>query len=396
MEPMTGARTLATESVRAAIVHEWLTIPGGSENVVLAILDLLQEAEIFTSVYDPAPWPAAITARPVHTSFLNRMPGARRHYTRLVPLMDLAMRRFDLDGFDLVVSSNHACAKNVRVPEGVPHICYCHTPMRYAWDPSFLAGERMGRLARVLAPAGSAWLRRVDRRRAQGPDVILANSSFVAERISASWGRESEVVHPPVDVERLLPIERDPGDAYLFFGRLVPYKRADLAVQACERLGRRLIVAGEGRDLDRVRSLASGRVEFLGHVPDAEVPRLLSRARALLFPGIEDFGIVPVEAQAAGVPVIAHGTGGVRDSVLDGETGVLYEPGTVAGLCAAIERFESLAFDESAIRGNAKRFSRERFTAEFGGVLARVDAGAATASRRPEAATPAPAGGATR
>jgi glycosyltransferase involved in cell wall biosynthesis len=180
------------------------------------------------------------------------------------------------------------------------------------------------------------------------------------------------VIHPPVDIEPLLRTERDPSDGYLFFGRLVPYKRADIAIKACERLGRRLIVAGGGRGLDRIRALAGPGIELLGHVPDTAVPRLLSRARALLFPGIEDFGIVPVEAQAAGVPVIANGVGGARDSVLDGETGLLYQPGTVEGLCEAIERFESMEFDEAAIRRNAMRFSADRFASEFGALLERL------------------------
>jgi glycosyltransferase involved in cell wall biosynthesis len=369
--PLSGD-ALSARFPRVAVVHEWLTIPGGSEKVVLAILKLLPHAELYTSVYDPEPWPPAITTRPVHTSFLDRVPGAHRHYTRLVPLMDLAMRSFDLSGYDLVVSSNHASAKNVRTPSGAPHICYCHTPMRYAWDGSFLEGERLGPIARSLAPAGTAWLRWVDRARAQSPDVLIANSTHVAARIRECWNRDSTVIHPPVDVERFLQVPRNPADAYLLFGRLVPYKRADIAISACERLGRTLVVAGDGRDLGRLRSMASSRIEFLGHIPDAEVPALFSRARALLFPGVEDFGLVPVEAQAAGVPVIAAGAGGVMDSIVDGETGVLYDPPTVDGLCAAIERFESLAVDEQVIRHNAIRFAPGRFTSEFMALLAEV------------------------
>lgn len=370
------AAHLSDRFPKAAVVHDWLTIPGGSEQVVLAILELLPGAELYTSVYDPGPWPPAITTRPVHPSFLDRLPGAHRHYTKLVPLMDLAMRSFDLRGYDLVISSNHASAKNVRTPPGAAHVCYCHTPMRYAWNAAFLEEERLGPVARALAPTGTAWLRSIDRRRAQGPDTIVAGSTFVAERIRANWHRDSRVIHPPVDVEGLLSVERDPSDAYLFFGRMVPYKRADQAVAACARLGRRLIVAGEGRDLERVRALAGSAadVEFLGYVPDEQLPELFSRARALLFPGVEDFGIVPVEAQAAGVPVIANATGGARDTVIDGETGLLYAPGTVDGLCDAIVRFEALAFDEQAIRRNALRFSPELFATAFGEVL--LEAGA--------------------
>jgi glycosyltransferase involved in cell wall biosynthesis len=354
---------------RVAITHEWLTIPGGSEKVVMAILELLPHAELFTTIYDPSPWPPIITRRRVHTSFLNRLPGARAHYMRFLPLMDLAWRAFDLRGFDLVISSNHASAKNVRVPAGVPHVCYCHTPMRYAWDRSFLEGEEIGPLMRRIAPLATAWLRRVDRKRAAGPDVFVANSTFVATRIRAAYGREATVIHPPVDVEAFLGNARDPGDAYLVFGRVVPYKRVGTAVEACERLGRPLLVAGGGRDLAHVRGLGGRHTTFLGHVSDADVTRLFAQARGLLFPGLEDFGIVPVEAQAAGLPVVAFGEGGARDSVLDGETGVLYTPGTVPALCDAIERFETRRFDDAALRANARQFSTETFASAFSDLL---------------------------
>ncbi len=334
-----------------------------------AILDLFPDAELFTSIYDPEPWPATITDRVVHTSWLDRVPGAQRHYQHLLPLMDTAFRRFDFSGFDLVISSNHACAKNVRTSSGTTHVCYCHTPMRYAWDPSFLQDEALGPIARTVAPMATAWLRHVDRKRASGPDVFVANSRFVASRIWSAYHRLSEVVHPPVAVEPLLQTVRDAGDAYLVFGRVVPYKHVDLAVQACERLGRRLWVAGTGRDLDRVRALAGRHTEFLGYVAEADVPRLFASARALLFPGLEDFGMVPVEAQAAGLPVIAYGAGGVQDSVLDGETGVLYEPGTVDGLCEAILRFEALTLHDQTLRENARRFAPDQFARAFEAVL---------------------------
>jgi glycosyltransferase involved in cell wall biosynthesis len=369
-----SSQTLRSRFPRVAVVHEWLTIPGGSEKVVMAILDLLPHAELFTTIYNPAPWPPIITDRPVHASFLNRLPGADKNYQRLLPLMDTAFRRFDLSGFDLVISSNHASAKNVRTPAGVPHVCYCHTPMRYAWDPSFLDGESLGSIERRLAPLGTAWLRRVDRKRGAEPDVFVANSSFVASRIKASYGRESRVIHPPVEVEELLQAPREPGSAYLVFGRVVPYKKVDIAVQACERLGRRLLVAGTGRDLERVKQLGGSHTEFLGHVPDAEVPGLFASSRALLFHGLEDFGMVPVEAQAAGLPVIAYGEGGARDSVIDGETGALYAPDSVQGLCDAIERFEGLTLDEHALRSNAQRFSPEQFASAFAELLLELPA----------------------
>jgi glycosyltransferase involved in cell wall biosynthesis len=368
------AGALAGRFPRVAVSHEWLTVPGGSEKVVLALLEILPQAELFVSVYDPAPWPALITQRPVHASFLNRVPGAGTHYAKLLPLMDRAFRSFDLRGFDLIVSSNHACAKNVRTPPGAVHVCYCHTPMRYVWEPSFLLGERLGPLGRLAFRASLPSLRRADLRGARQPGAFLANSTVVAERIALRYGRSSEVVHPPVDVARFLGHPRAaPSDApYLVFGRVVPYKRADLAVAACERLGRPIVVAGEGRGMERVRAVAGPNTTFLGRVPDGELATLFARSRALLFPGEEDFGIVPVEAQAAGLPVIGNANGGVRDSVHDGVSGVLYDDATLEGLCAAIERFERLELGEAQIRGSALRFATIRFQRAITAALLRA------------------------
>jgi glycosyltransferase involved in cell wall biosynthesis len=354
---------------RVAVVHDWLTIPGGSEQVVVELLEMFPQSELFTSVYDPAPWPSIITDRPVHASYLNRIPGAYRHYPKLLPLMNGAFRSFDLSGFDLVLSSSHACAKNVRTPPAALHVCYCHTPMRYAWDEAFLQGEEVGRVTRLLLPPLLGWLRRADLAGAQGPDVFVANSAHVAERIARYYGRPSEIVHPPIDVEHFLALERSPQDYYLTFGRVVPYKRVDLAVAACGLLRRKLKVAGAGRALESVRSAAGADTEFLGKVPDAERDRLLSGALALLFPGEEDFGIVPVEAQAAGTPVIAYGTGGAAESVLDGRTGVLFDEQSPAALAAAIERFEQLHLDSEEVRESARRFGRGRFRAELAAVI---------------------------
>lgn len=351
---------------RVAVTHEWLTVPGGSEKVVAAILELFPDAELFTTVFEPdAGWDPILVDRPVHVTALDRIPGARKHYPKLLPLMDAAWRHMDMSRFDLVISSNHACAKNVRAAPGALHVCYCHTPMRYAWDPAFMDEEDLGRLTRAALPPLLRRLRREDLRGAEGVDAFVANSSFVAGRIRSCYGRDAQVVHPPVDVERYLHNPHDPQDAYLVLGRVVPYKRVDLAVAACERLGRRLLVAGEGRGLDRARAVAGPNTEFLGRVSDADLPALLARSRALLFPGEEDFGIVPVEAQAAGVPVIAYGSGGARDSVVDGVTGVLFDPQTVDGLCAAIERFEALDLQDGALREHAREFGPEAFAAGF-------------------------------
>jgi glycosyltransferase involved in cell wall biosynthesis len=364
---MTPDAALRGSFRRSAIVHDWLTIPGGSEKVLFELLELLPEAELFTSVYDPARWPE-LRDRVVHTSFLDRLPGARSHYPKLLPLMNQAFESFDLSGFDLVVSSSHSCAKNVLTGTDTLHVCYCHTPMRHAWEPRHLAGELSGGSA-FAARMLLGRLRRDDLAGASRPDVFVANSTHVAARIRKHYRRDALVVHPPVDVERHLYRPRREDDYYLVLGRVVPYKKVELAVGACATLGRRVKVVGEGRGLEAARTAAGPGAEFLGFMPDAEVDALLSGARAVLFPGEEDFGIVPVEAQAAGVPVIAYAAGGVRDTVVENETGVFHAEQTVTSVASAILQAESMQFDEYRLRANARRFGQERFRAELTDVL---------------------------
>ena len=350
---------------KAAIAHEWLTVPGGSEKVVLALLDLLPSAEIFTSVFEPANWDGAFAGHEVHTSFLDRIPGARTRYPKLLPLMNAAFESFDLSEFDLVISSSHSCAKNVLTAPGTLHVCYCHTPMRHAWDPRFLAQEPLSRPALAAARLLLPRLRRDDLAGASRPDVFVANSAHVAARIAKYYRRDAVVIHPPVDVDPHLARPRRPQDYYLVLGRVVPYKRVDVAVRACAMLGRRVKVAGTGRALDAARAAAGPGSEFLGHVSDEDLGELLAGARAVLFPGEEDFGIVPVEAQAAGVPVIAYRRGGARDSVVEGETGLFHDEQTPESLAAAIREFEAMTFDEVRIRDNARRFGPDRFRTEM-------------------------------
>jgi glycosyltransferase involved in cell wall biosynthesis len=354
---------------RTAVVHDWLTVPGGSEKVMLRLLEMLPGAEVFTSVYDPGPWSDVLAGHTVHASFLDGLPGARRAYPRLLPLMNSAFESFDLSGFDLVVSSSHSCAKNVLTHPDTLHVCYCHTPMRHAWDPRFLRDEPLGRPAAAAARLMLGRLRRTDLAGASRPDVFIANSTHVAARIAKYYRRDAVVIHPPVEIEPHLRRARREQDYYLVLGRVVPYKRVDLAVAACAMLGRRVKVAGTGRALPRAKAAAGRGSEFLGYVSDAELGELLAGARALLFPGEEDFGIVPVEAQAAGVPVIAYRGGGARDSVLEGETGVFHDEQTPESLASAILEFEDLTFDEQAIRDNARRFAPERFDKEIAALI---------------------------
>jgi glycosyltransferase involved in cell wall biosynthesis len=363
---MPGERPLlSSEFERVALVHDWLTIPGGSEKVVLGLLDLIGPADVYTSVYDPAEWSELLAGRAVHPSFLDRIPGARRNYPKLLPLMNAAFESFDLADYDLVVSSSHSCAKNVLTPPHTLHVCYCHTPMRHAWEPRFLEGEDLGTVTRSVARVLMPGLRRRDLAGASRPDVFVANSRHVAARIAKYYRREAEVIAPPIEIDRHLASPRDPDDYYLVMGRVVPYKRVDLALAACAQLGRKVKVVGSGRALEAARRFAGPGAELLGFVPDGELAPLLAGARALLFPGEEDFGIVPVEAQAAGVPVIAYGEGGIRDSVVDGVTGVFFAQQTVASLMEAIQAFERLDLDEAAIRDNARRFGPERFRSAF-------------------------------
>jgi glycosyltransferase involved in cell wall biosynthesis len=350
-----------------AIVHEWLTTPGGSEQVVEALLEIFPHADLYAGLCEERTWRTRL-GRPVQTTFLGRLPAASRYYRLLVPALSYGFRRLKLGRYRLVISSNHASAKDLRLPSDVLHICYCHTPMRYLWEPRFLATERGGRLVAAASAPFLTALRRRDRRAAQGPDLILANSHHTAQRIERFWGREARVVYPPVRVERFLSIPRQPEPFYLTFGRLVPYKRHDLAIAACALLGRPLLVAGSGRAEGKLRQLAArlgAPVQFLGEVSDAQRDHLYARARALLFPGEEDFGIVPVEAQAAGLPVIALARGGARESVQDGVSGVLFQEQTAAGLAAAIQRFEQLDLEEQAVRAAAGRFGWERFRREL-------------------------------
>jgi glycosyltransferase involved in cell wall biosynthesis len=354
---------------RVAIAHDWLTIPGGSEKVLLALLGLFPEAEVFTTVLDPRPWPPALLERPIHTSFLNRLPGATHHYPKLLPLMTSAFRSFDLTDFDLVISSSHSCAKNVKPPDGVPYVCYCHTPLRHIWDSRFLQRESLGRIGRGTEKLVRRRLVKTDLAGAERPDVIVANSENVKERIKTFWGRDAVVVYPPVDVERFLAMPRRPDDYYLVLGRVVPYKRVDLAVSACARLGRRVKVAGDGRALEQAREAAGPDAEFLGYVPDERLTGLLAGARALICCAEEDFGIVAAEAQAAGVPLIAYGIGGMAEIAVDGETGVLFDAQTVDSVCDAILRFEAMDFHQETIRENALRFADSRFRDEMVNVL---------------------------
>ena len=354
--------------MKVALVHDWLTGMRGGERCLEVFAELFPEADLFTLLHVPGSVAPVIERRRIVTSFLQRLPQAERRYRHYLPLFPAAVRAFDLRGYDLVLSSSHAVAKSVRVPAGALHVCYCFTPMRYVWDLyDDYFGPRAGPVTRLLMPPVAAWLRRWDRKTARGVHHFVAISRFVADRIRRAYGREADVIYPPVDVSRFR-VEEAPGEFYLVVSALTPYKRVDLAVEACNRLGRQLRVVGSGPEERRLRALAGPTVEFLGWRDDAEIADLYARARALLFPPLEDFGITPLEAMAAGRPVIAFGEGGARETVVppgEGEppTGLFFARQTVDDLSAAIQRFEASAhqFEPKALRRRAEAFDRPVF-----------------------------------
>lgn len=368
--------------MRVAIIHYWLVTMRGGERVVEALLDLYPEADVFTHVADPSAISPRIAARLKGTTFVGRIPGARRLYQKLLPLMPLALERLDLSEYDLVISSEGGPAKGVLPRADALHVCYCHSPMRYLW----VMPE--GYLAELPAPLRplAAWLlhrlRIWDVTTAARVDHFIANSATVSKRIRRFWRRDSIVVHPPVDLARFEVAPDGPEDAYLFASQLVGYKRADIAVRAFAGSERTLIVAGEGPELAALRRIATPNVRFVGRVTDEQLAVLYARCRALVFCAEEDFGIVPLEAMACGRPVIAFGRGGVRETVVDGVTGLFFHAQTADSLRATLDRFEAMEarFDPAAIRLHAEGFGRERFAREIGALIdrwldeARIDA----------------------
>ncbi|PYN26391.1 MAG: glycosyltransferase family 4 protein [Candidatus Rokuibacteriota bacterium] len=352
---------------RVALVHDWLTGMRGGERCLEVLCELFPEAPLFTLLHVPGSVTPQIEDRRIVTSFVQRLPRAAARYRYYLPAFPLAISRFDLSGYDLVVSMSHCVAKGARVAPGALHVCYCFSPMRYVWDLyDDYFGPGRGAAARVLVRPLVAVLRRWDRRTA-GVHRFVAISRHIADRIRRVYGRPADVIPPPVDVQRF-EIADAADDYYLVVGALVPYKRIDLAVGAATRVGRRLVVVGTGPEEARLRAMAGPTVTFLGWRSDAEVAGLYARCRALLFPGVEDFGITPLEAAAAGRPTIALARGGALETMvgLDGDgapTAVFFAEQSVEALVEAIARFEGAAerFDGKALRARAEAFDRPLF-----------------------------------
>ena len=362
--------------MRVAIIHYWLVAMRGGEKVLEALLDIFPQAHIFTHVCAPEALSPAIRERPINTSFIQKLPFAVRHYQKYLPLMPLALEQFDLRDYDLVISSESGPAKGVLTGPDTLHICYCHTPMRYLWD--FYQGYlgETGPLTRPVWRYLSHRLRLWDALSSLRVDHFAANSRNVARRIAKHYRRPATVIHPPVDVDAFAPpngVYPDADDFYLFVGQLNGYKRADLAVRACAALNRRLLVVGDGPERDALARMAGPSVSFAGRLDAPQLAGHMRQCRALLFPGEEDFGLVPVEAMAAGRPVIAYGRGGALESVEHGRTGLLFPDQSVDSLCRAMEHFEAgrQAWDPAALTRSARRFSAAVFRQQFTSFLDR-------------------------
>jgi glycosyltransferase involved in cell wall biosynthesis len=348
------------DKLRVALVHHWLTSPGGGEKVLYELHQMYPNAPIYTTTYIPENFPEFAGAT-VHTTFLNRIPFLRRKHQLFPIFFGTPMKTFDMSGYDLVISSCAAEAKYVRTPAQTLHICYCHTPVRYYWTDyewrlNNLPFGVLNPLARLVFPMVVGLLRRIDYAAAQRVNVFIANSRHIQARIKQYYHRDSTVIYPPIVTEHLLTLKRNPQDFYLIVGRQVAAKRLDVAVDAFNELGLKLKVVGAGEEISRQKRRAAANIEFLGRVSDDERDRLYAEAKAFIFPPEEDFGIVPLEAMAAGTPVIAFNKGGVPEYISDGETGVLFDEQVGASLVAAVRRFEGMEFDEAKLRLRAKEF----------------------------------------
>lgn len=352
-----------------AIVHEWFTSMRGGEKCVEALCEIFPQATLFVLVHQKNSVSPSLERMEIRTSFIQHLPFSLSRYRYYLPLFPTAVQQFDVKGFDLVISSNHCVAKGVRVSPKALHICYCHTPMRYIWDlyEEYFGKGRAGLLTRLGMKTFVGYLRKWDVHAAKNPDYFIANSQHVKSRIQKLYGRDADVIYPPVETSRFKISRHDDG-YFLIVSALVPYKRIDLAIQAVNKTGDSLVIVGSGPEAQRLRRIAGPAVQFLGWQPDDRVRDLYARCRALIFPGEEDFGMVPVEAMASGKPVIAFGKGGACETVHEtGEvkTGILFKEQTIDSLIDAIQRFKKSTFDPGSLHEFALKFDREIFKCQM-------------------------------
>ncbi len=359
------------DGLKIALVADWLTDPGGAEKVVHAFSRMFPDAPIFTSVYDKNRLPMFADCD-VRTSFIQKFPGAKKHHQWYLKWMPVAFEQFDLSEFDIVLSSAHSCAKGVITKPETMHVSYCHTPMRYVWDDChrYLRDYPWPSVVKRVAPYLLHEIRLWDRLAADRVDYFISNSDYIGERISKYYKAKSETIYPIVETEDFyLSSERE--NFYLAVGRLIPYKRFDLIVEAFNHLGRPLKIVGRGPEMKRLKRMAKGNVEFLDFVSDEELRRLYSACRAFIFPQIEDFGIAPVEAMASGRPVIAYAEGGALETVKDGKSGIFFRTQSADALLKAVLRFEKKRFSGKKIVESVADFGRDRFEREIKGFLRR-------------------------
>lgn len=369
--------------MRVAIVCSWLNQYGGAERVLEVVHEMYPEAPVYTSMYWPEALPASYRSWDIRPSFLDRLPFIKRHHQPFLPLYPYGFESLDLEGYDLILSVTSAFAHGVIARPETTHICYCLTPARFLWQyGAYARREQLGRLARTVLPFFLTGLRTWDALAANRVDHFVAISRVVQERIRKFYRRPSRIIYPPVHTSDFA-VSDEVDDYYLILGRLIPYRRVDLAVRAFNELGRPLVIVGDGRDRQALERIAGPNVRFLGRVSDAERKRLLSRCRAFLWPGEEDFGIAPLEANASGRPVIAYAGGGALETVIEGVTGALFREQTPEALARAVEAFDPASYDPATLRRHAERFDVEVFKSELGRYIAAVMGGA----ELPESAT---------
>ena len=346
---------------KIALVHDYFVQMGGAERVAEAMHDSFPSAPMYTTVALPKGLPGSLRTADIRTSLLQKLPSIDRRFRHYFMLYPFAVENFDLSAYDLIFSSSSGYAKGVRRRRNAIHVCYCHTPMRWVWRyDDYVAREGFGGTVRAALPYLLWGLRKWDLRASRQPNYYIANSNLVARRIKKIYGREAFVIPPPIDVQRF-QMSNEVDDYYLVLSRLMPYKRIDLAIEACKRMNRRLVIIGDGPDRARLEKLADDRIEFMGRQPDKVVNYFASRCRALLFPGEEDFGMVPLEVNAAGRPVIAYRGGGALETVVENVTGIFFDQQNGHSLAEAIEKFEGLTWRQETLRHHAEKFDRNVF-----------------------------------
>ncbi len=349
--------------MKVALVHDYLNQMGGAERVVLALHEMFPEAPIYTSIYDPGRVDTAFQSIDIRTSFMQKLPLVKKHHQPFLPFYPFAMERLDLRGYDLILSSSSAFGKGVVTTPETMHICYCHTPMRWCWNyDEYVQRERLGGIARNILPFFITGLRVWDQTSSMRVDHFIANSPVVADRIRKYYRRDAVVIPPPVEARRFTFDATTRAEEYfLIVSRFMPYKRIDLAIEACNRLQLPLVIIGSGRDENRLKSIAGPTIRFMGRLSDEEVLHYYAHCRAFILPGEEDFGITPLEAQASGRPVIAYAAGGALASVIDSVTGTFFQKQNVESLVEVLESFDERRYDPQTIRNHALEFDKPRF-----------------------------------